>query len=758
MKKSKLSITLMAALLGVGALAGCDNNPVKPSPKGIIVSYTVNGKNGEITADDILVKYYQDSTKYESIFNAIKSVVIKNYFEVNEDVIDRGTGTKITAGLSDVDALKVEARGRVESEKITAETNAHTNKTSFKKEMSKIFEANGVENEKQLEEKFLNEEKEKKFTKNMEEFHMAEMRDGYARPTEETANTKILSNEDETKLEEMWTGYLKDMLPYHVSHLLVNIEDSSEKNYHNATISEANCEKLYNVVESLSAGKNFNMLAKEYSDDTGSKVDHGALGLMDYSTSYIDEFKLGLYAYEELYGKNTGRGKIKIAIPGDQINDQVHTNFVDEFKESSGIADLNSIPTIDKSVFKQLKEVAKQEKSVFKAGEVEYQESVMGGSSFAFPRNIIFNKELNKHSFAFITEAEAEYTAAKDIADTAFEVGTAGFHKYTETENAKLYNKGPILSVKGKNEIRPIIVVRGGTAGDSGYQGIHFIVVNRDPFEDDSNAADYYSVVRQDEANFIPGTQADTYVNYKVENNNEEFGKRITNLEDKFKGYDSDRWDKFVVRKYMMKNGLTIADELLNYELNRWIDNTIEVAKHKEERSRVQKWRDYTKVLEKQNKDRKDLMPEMARIGFDMSINAPIAKNSAIITSSSPLEDSELNTKMVFLDAAYTGHEVDGKKSDVSDAEDALAAAIAAGTGIEAAQVVLEKAKEDLRKAAIRSFQNYAAYIGLSAAEFDTFKTAVTKAIAAKAITNPGEDLKLSDLYDMKGAIFNNEK
>ena len=52
----------------------------------------------------------------------------------------------------------------VESEKITAETNAHTNKTSFKKEMSKIFEANGVENEKQLFEKFLDEEATQPFT------------------------------------------------------------------------------------------------------------------------------------------------------------------------------------------------------------------------------------------------------------------------------------------------------------------------------------------------------------------------------------------------------------------------------------------------------------------------------------------------------------------------------------------------------------------------------------------------------------------
>ena len=731
MKKSKLSITLMAALLGVGALAGCDNNPVKPSPKGIIVSYTVNGQHGEITADEILVKYYQDSTKYESIFNAIKSVVIKNYFTVNEDVTVRGTGAPKKVGLADVDALKVKANGRVEEQKIAAETSAHANKTSYKKEMKKIFEANGVENENQLFEKFLDEEKETKFTENMEEFHMDEMRDGY------TGN--------DTQLKEMWTGYLADMLPYHVSHILVKVEDSSETNYHNGTISQHDCEKLYNVVESLSAGKNFNMVAKDHSEDTGSAVDHGALGLMEYSTGYIDEFKLGIYAYEQLYGKNgtPTEATKKIAIPTD-------VDFIDEFVESSEIATVSEIPTIDKADFKELNEVSKQEKSVFKAGEVEHQETV-GGGAFSYPRNIIYNKVLNKHSFAFITSSEEE----TDIKADSFPVGTAGFHTYEDGENASFVAAAkPILSVKGKNEYRPIIVVRGGTAGDSGYQGIHFIVVNRDPFEDATNAKDYYSVVRPEETLFNRSTE--TYVNYNVENDNNKYNERITNLEQKFKGYDSDKWDKFVVRKYMKQNNLTIADELLNYELNRWIDNTIEVAKHKEERSRVQKWRDYTKVLEKQNKDRENLMPEMARIGFDMSVNTILSTANTGFVRNQIIGFEKTSAD------EYDPNLVGTKKEAVRNAETDLYNATQSGEGREAAQEALKVAKEALLEEAAKSLECYASYIGLSKEEFKKFRDGVEAAREIKKVTNPVADpadlvLRLSDLYDMKGAIFNHE-
>lgn len=752
MKKSKLSITLMAALLSVGALVGCDNNPVKPSPKGVIVSYTMKGGNGEITADDVLVKYYQDSTKYESIFNAIKSVVIKNYFTQNEDVVERGTGNSVKAGLADVDGLKITAHGNVESEKLKAQTNAHTNKTSYKKEMDKVFKANGVENEQQLEEKFLEDLKEDKFLENMRAYHMDEMRDGYKRPANAAEQ---LSNEDETLLENMWTGYLNDMLPYHVSHLLVNIDDSSTTNYHNGTISQANCEKLYNVVESLTAGnKNFNKLAKENSDDTGSKVDGGALGLMEYSTGYIDEFKLGLYAYEELYGKNVdGAVKTKIAIPNGEDGSetkQVHNDFVEEFKKSAGITDLSDIPTIDVNVFKELKEVSKQEKSIIKveAGSIEYEheENVMGGSSFAYPRNIIFNKELNKHTFAFITTNDPK----NDIKDS--EVGTAGFHKYTE---GKLASDASILSIKGKNGIRPILVVRGGTSGDSGYQGIHFIVVNRDPFEDDTNAKQYYSTVRPEEEKFITSTVADTYVNYNVVNDSNELDKRIENLENKFENYDNDKLNKFIVRKYMKKQGLKIADNLLDYELNRWIDNTIQVAKDKEDTSRVAKWRDYTKVLADQNKDRKDLMPDMARIAFDLSVNSKII-TADVETRADFTGSGEIGFSNVAYDTVVAT--INGKKDAVETAEADLADAVNKVEGaltVEKAQENLEKAKDELIKEAVKSFDNYAAYLGLRVEDVNGLKTAIKDAADAKEITRPGEGLTLADLYNMKGAIFN---
>ena len=742
MKKSKLSITLMAALLSVGTLAGCDD--VKPSNDSVIVSYKINGKSGTITADDILVKYYQDSNKYESIFNAIKSVVIKNYFEVNEEVTIPGNNQKKNVGLADVDKLKTDANGKVASDKITAETAAHTNKTTYKEEMDKIFKANNVDNEDQLFNKYLNELKEEKFVQNYNEYHMDELRDGYSRPTE---TSKQLTNEVETKLEGMWTGYLDDMLPYHVSHILVNVEDSSETNYYNGTISKDNCKKLYDVVNSLSTGtNNFNMLAKTYSDDTGSKVDHGALGIMDYSTEYINEFKLGIYAYEQFFGKNAGGSvKNRIAIPTDAINggklDELFTKAFNGTDETTA-----KVPEIDIGFFSDLFEIREQEKSKTTVKGIEFTYDVMGGSASMFPRNIMYNEVLNKHSFAFITTQE-------DVGTTELAEGITGFHKFANanasgTDNvANVLNGKKILSVKVGGEYRPILVVRGGT---SEYQGIHFIVVNKDPFGDKADLSKYYSTVKPTESEFITTSKGTTYVNYNVENDNAKYTERITNLESKFKSNNSDKHNKFVVRRYMEKLGLKIDNPLLEEELFRWIDNTIEVSKTKESEDRVSKWKGYLTTLTNQNKGRKKLVSRLARIGFDMPVNTTeISKVAA--------------SGKIGYEGNKDGHEWSGttvktKMNDVKTKEGLLATAIINGeqNAIEAAQTALDTAKTELNTLITANIENYCAYVGLTEEQCYALYDDFMKVFEIKAAVKPSETkVYLSDLYNLKGAIFN---
>ena len=71
MKKSKLALGLMAAMLTGGVLASCDNT-VKYSSDGIILTYKDgNGNEHKVKADDLFTDYYNDSTKYQSIFELL---------------------------------------------------------------------------------------------------------------------------------------------------------------------------------------------------------------------------------------------------------------------------------------------------------------------------------------------------------------------------------------------------------------------------------------------------------------------------------------------------------------------------------------------------------------------------------------------------------------------------------------------------------------------------------------------------------------
>ena len=160
MKKNRLSITLMTALLSVTALAGC-NNDVKFSPEGILVSYNKKGEKGtSITADQIFVELNRDSSKYEQIYKAINSIVIRNYFTIDDDVKLEGQfkdGNPVTKklGKAELPELENNAHTKVNGFIYDAQTASNKNKTSFQKEFDAILASEGVEDEDGLFKKYL---------------------------------------------------------------------------------------------------------------------------------------------------------------------------------------------------------------------------------------------------------------------------------------------------------------------------------------------------------------------------------------------------------------------------------------------------------------------------------------------------------------------------------------------------------------------------------------------------------------------------
>lgn len=574
MKKSKLAIGLMTAMLSAGVLASC-GDAVKYSKDGIVLTYVDgNGNKKTITADDLLKEYYDDSSKYQSIFDQINSIVIRNYFTTDESVTYQGQNLK--AGLSDMPQIKTDAQFKVDSDKRTAQTNADNNGTSYKDEFNSILSSKNVEDEDELFDYYVAELQKEKFEENFYKYHIEDIKSG-------ASDVKVGDTE-----ENYWKGYFHDMKPYHVSHILVKLEDGSGTNYSNGTVSKENAEKLYEVVNALKSGEDsFGTLAKQFSEDTGSAKTYGDLGIMDYSTGYVNEFKLGVYAYENLFSKKADGDEV-IGIPN-----------VGDYKEVTKASFGSEFPEIPFKVFKEMKDYAGKVKD-------ENEKAVIEDSANFYPRNIVYNKYLNRHSIAFITGEEADALPA----DTK---STTGFWKYGD-EIPGLSGK-VVLSVKVAGAWTPVLAARAG----SDYQGIHFIVIDRSPFTETDAAgvslSNYYTTYYPEQSGYPEVGSAKTYVNFSS-SSSDDTKQRATDLKSKLKSFDSDKLNKYIFKKYFKSQGLQIADADLDKALNKWLDRSLEKKQQETEESWLKTWNDYVETLRKQNSERTKLVSEACKIGY----------------------------------------------------------------------------------------------------------------------------------------------
>ena len=566
MKKTKLSIGLISCLLSVGTLAGCDT--LKSSSNGVLLSYTVDGVEGQITADEILGDYYNDSTKYQAIYDTIYSVIARNYFAQDRETVNYH-GTEVKLGKPQMATIERDAKEKVSDDKDTAQTNADTNNTKYKKEFEAILESKGVDSEEELLEKYIEELQKETFENNFYTYKIEDIKNG----------------KDDVKLDDkqFWNGYLNDQLPYHVSHILVKLADTSDTNYYNGTISEANAERLYNVIEELGAGsKKFAKIAKTYNEDPGSKDKEGDLGIMDLSTSFINEFKLGIYAYEQFYlGTNVS------AYPDFKVSDEIAASYKSAAQEAFYLENDTDIPTVKASVFDELKAVAKDETD-------DEGKTVIENATLVYPRNIIYNKYLNRHAVFFIEGEGANYKKA-----------------FGDTKPAVLCADGDVT--------KPIIAVRASSGGE---QEIHLMVVNRSPFvATDANGVsltDYYTTFYPAQ-DFYPtdtdGKKLQTYVNF-LTNEASDTKNRAEEFASKLKSYDSDKLGKYIFLKYMQEEHIEFKDSALKDALMKWIKTSVEKSAEEKKESWTKTWNEYIDKLVRQNSERSKLVPQACRIGF----------------------------------------------------------------------------------------------------------------------------------------------
>ena len=601
MKKSKLAIGLMSALLSVGALAACSD--VHYSPDGVILTYT--GENGEViqyTADDLFNDEFKESSNYQTVFDAVYKIIIKNYFtEVDPDESE--------FGKNQLASLKTKAQVAVDGDKQTASKKAESNGTSYDTEFSAILKEKNCEDEEDLFDYYLYQYEEETFNDNFEKVdkNMSIMKNGTAADDPEYQGNQ-------------WAGYFAEKVPYHVSHILVKIEDSDSTNYANATVSEANAKKLFTVADALRQNT-YNSFADtaSLSDDSAERGDLGLVD-MDKTATYIDEFKYAVYAYENLFGKKTEAQKSKISIKTadfDVVDQYNAVSHLAEDKLADGTLSSEGFAVIPFGAFEIMQSNAERE-----LGEAD--QKVNDGDKNFYPRNIFFNHFFNRHSLALVSPAKAVKTLCPDPLDpdyakyyfddfdktqlypttlTRGQEGT-GFFEFEDTDGLAFTGTYLATSIRLGNTIvyRPILVVRGGSSGESGYQGIHFIVINRSPFEyingsetDNSVASleNYYTTYFPSQDKYptysVDGASKkyQTYVNFS--GNKDTYQTRADEVKSAIKGYDSEGLKHFMFRKYLNAGKLSFKDETIEAGLNKWM-------------TRSEQNKDYNAKIEWENK------------------------------------------------------------------------------------------------------------------------------------------------------------
>lgn len=525
MMKGKRGVALAMSLIAI-SLTACGEDYTYPDANWVdheIV--TVGGK----------------TYKYDEIYKIFKEqngkTSAQSYFNLAKSILAQAVTTRSQGLLSIVD-------NKMENLHDTWKTNARTNNTSYKEEQEKTFDSEGVENEEELREKYISQQQ---ISQNQTSF--------------ETVKTSANNSNEEYYLsEDLTKQYVENKAPYHVSHILIKVDAASGgEGYYNGQISSDDAKQIYNVTRMLANGTSFGSVAQIASDDQ-SNTQYGELYTKDNmvamqkDTSYVNEFKLGVYAYDTFLNPKTKSGSTdtrnasnktvatSLRVPGTKDGYNSESEVADDISQTLvGQGKAFGIPL---SVCYEMNSVADWESNPHDGSSIK----TSNGKSISarqYPRNVLFNSFFNYHGVSFIyndkgkefedrflaevndimvAKAKGDTTTAVQFAsiqdfkaaastynleykadeydaieaqlsnldDSAFVEYDGELVNYNESLNGKKADISLDNAINGKKVLsdgkgNPLIVARAGTSGDSGYQGIHFISVNNDPFTGDKN-------------------------------------------------------------------------------------------------------------------------------------------------------------------------------------------------------------------------------------------------------------------------------
>ena len=553
MKKSKLSITLVTSFIAAMALTAC--NEVTAKDKAIVTFTPYGSKEAiELITDDVYNSYRKTSNGVTKFYEKILEVLIRYEFK-EKDFKD---------GEMSYKEIENWAKNQVQEQKDKAKANAKSNGTTYDDEWDSILESHNVENEKELRERFIY-DKEKEVITNW-----------YA---DNTDNAEALKNEflgvdaNGAKVE----SEVKAAMPYHIRHILVKVDEASDAQakFYKGTITEAQAKLLSDTVTTLASGTfTFSQVASLYSED-GSASSGGDVGIMTNaatsgSLGMVNEFQLGLYAYDNLYdASNASSAAASVIKEGLGINDEVVNALPAKAVEVPYEAFVN--------LGKYAKVIADKEGN-----------KLADGSTTVYPRNILWNKYLNLHNVFVIKNAKSgasAFNAADPTTEFKQLVGTGEYDA-----NLPRFNADGYLVDENDNVI----------IGVRSQYGIHFMIIEKSMYEYQTLAT-YYSTKLPGE----DGYSDDSYVGYIQSQSSEDYKKRADDVKSKITSFDS-TYDYRLYQRLQkeVKINFTDAAEGLGDEIKDYIDRTRENNAYKQEDGLSKVWRTYTELLEVQEANR----------------------------------------------------------------------------------------------------------------------------------------------------------
>lgn len=674
-KRSALGLAL---LLGVTVgLASC-NRPTQVDTGSVLTYTDAAGNRVSYTAEQLLADYLDDGSSLSTEFDQVYEILVRNYYN------DPSQASVLAE-------LRERAEADVIADKQSATSSASSNGTTFEEEFEIILNSHDCDNADELFEYHLYQEERSRF---LDDFYAnfgtgnsaingtEVMRDG-SYTIDGTTHEAFPESEEWGNGDE---GYLLEQMPYHVRHILVKLASASSGHYTTDTISESEsggeATNLASVIFRLAGVElgtvtpsahrwTFGEIAgSELNGDTTSRGNLGELGTSDstgimtkvMASDLVNEFKLGIYAYESLYNQQNASavdnaygaanryrltpGLTEEAISTADIDaDQVLENgkTVNAFFNETGIG---QIPFGAALALWDNKDVDTDTNG----------NNVNDGEAAYFPRNIIFNKYFNKHNICVITpnaielngssplatDGSALKTAALSAINT---VGTGDSSHYVTGENYKgvycqTFGSLPGFSVDTtgiltgedfehnvltNSEGEVILVVRAGT--DS-YQGVHFIAIKRSalslygrsqsgnayvenatPTNGTATLSQYYTTYTTSSSSYPTYTDNDgntqrltTFVNYNHPQTSDQ-NTRSGNLISEIRGYN-DNLTTFQFQSLVENNDIEFLDRDVEAQLQTYVRTARQSTMDDNFETWSDHWKSYAELIQAQEEER----------------------------------------------------------------------------------------------------------------------------------------------------------